>query len=94
MLSACLVFGYCISSYSYRWQDLDKYQTPIFILAICSACAVGTILDNDANLIMLGYIPWALCLAILVSAAFHWMIRRLEPRRGASLSGIAEKGLP
>jgi hypothetical protein len=65
----------CLSSYSYKRQDLDKYQNAFFILAICGACAFGALYRSDANLIMLGYIPWALCLAMILSAFSHWMLR-------------------
>ena len=91
MLGACLIFGYCLSSYSYRWRDFNKYQTPILILSICSACAVGTILDDDANLILLGYIPWAICVGILESAVCHWLIRQLGASRSVCLGEASEK---
>lgn len=75
MLVACLVYGYSISSYSYKRQHDDKYQTGIFVLAICGACSIGAALGESANVIMLGYIPWAVCLAVLLSGFVHWIMR-------------------
>ncbi len=82
MLGACLTFGCSISSFSYRRQERDRYQTVFFVVAICVACASGAISGHDPNLIMLGYIPWALCLAILTSAFFHWMLRQCGMKTG------------
>ncbi|PMD18054.1 hypothetical protein NA56DRAFT_707096 [Hyaloscypha hepaticicola] len=81
MLFACLVLGCSISSFAYRRQDGDKYQTPIFILAIASATIFGIAMGVTANVIMLGVIPWALCLAMIGSVATHWLIRRCSRDR-------------
>jgi len=35
----------------------------------------------NANVIMLGVIPWALCLAMIGSVATHWLIRRCSRDR-------------
>ena len=76
MLGACLMFGCSISSYSYRRQELDRYQTVFFVVAVCVACTLGTISGSNPNFIMLGYIPWGLCVAIVASAVSHWAMRQ------------------
>jgi hypothetical protein len=81
MLFSCLVLGCSISSFAYRRQDGDQYQTPIFILAITSATIFGIAMGVNANVIMLGVIPWALCLAMIGSVATHWLIRRCSRDR-------------
>ena len=47
----------------------------MFVLAATAATALGSALGVNANLIMLGIIPWALCIAMAFSAAVHWMVR-------------------
>lgn len=76
MLGACLTFGCSISSFSYRRQELDRYQTVFFVVAISVACTLGAISGSNPNLIMLGYIPWGLCVAIVASAISHWAMRQ------------------
>jgi len=82
MLGACLTFGCSISSFSYRRQELDRYQTIFFVVAICVACTSGAISGSNPNLIMLGYIPWALCVAIIASALSHWVMRQCGIKTG------------
>jgi len=84
MLIACLVLGCAISSFAYRRQEGDKFQTQIFLLAITSATVFGLSLGINANVIMLGVIPWALCLAMVGSVAVHWLIRRCSRSRGTT----------
>jgi hypothetical protein len=76
MLGACLVLGCAISSFAYRRQEQDKLQTPIFLGAIALATTIGFALGTNANLIMLGMIPWGLCSAMVLSTFVHWMMRR------------------
>jgi len=88
MLIACLILGLSISSFAYRRQEGDRFQTPIFVLAITSATVFGLALGVNANVIMLGVIPWALCLAMIGSVAVHWLIRRCSRDRGAIYTEI------
>ncbi|KAL2065177.1 hypothetical protein VTL71DRAFT_4318 [Oculimacula yallundae] len=76
MLLACLVLGFSISSFAYRRQRDDRYQSLIFVLAITSSTIFGFALDINANLVMLGLIPWTLCFAMMFSVALHWSLRR------------------
>ncbi len=76
MLGACLVLGCSISSFAHRRQQGDRYQSLIFVLAITQCTIFGLVLGVNANLIMLGLIPWALCVAMIYSVAVHWLVRR------------------
>lgn len=76
MLFACLLIGCSISSFAYRRQREDVYQSLIFVLAITVSTIFGLSLGINVNLIMLGLIPWALCFAMMCSVAIHWAVRR------------------
>ncbi|KAF8860766.1 hypothetical protein BDZ45DRAFT_298404 [Acephala macrosclerotiorum] len=76
MLGACLLLGCSVSSFAYRRQEEDRYQTLIFIISLVAATLFGMALEVSANLVMLGLIPWALCLAMTFSIATHWLIKR------------------
>lgn len=81
MLVFCLILGCSVSSFCYRRQEQDKFQAPIFVLIIITATIFGFGLGINANLIMLGLIPWALCLSMVFSTAVHWLLRRCSQRR-------------
>lgn len=81
MIGACLVLGCVISSFAYRRQEDDRFQAPIFVLAITAATISGLALDVNANVIMLVLIPWALCTAMILSTVIHWFLRRCSIRR-------------
>jgi hypothetical protein len=81
MLVFCLVLGCSVSSFCYRRQEQDKFQAPIFVLVITAATIFGFGLGINANLIMLGLIPWALCFSMGFSAIVHWLVRRCSKRR-------------
>src|ERR1700709_1757912 len=80
MLFCCLLLGCSISSFCYRRQEDDKFQTPFFILAITGASIFGLWMSVSPNLIMLGLIPWALCFVMVFSASVHWLVRRCSRR--------------
>ena len=71
MLLSCIILGCSISSFAYRRQESDRYQTPIFVFAIAAASTVGFGLGVTANLIMLVWIPWAIFAAMLFSICVH-----------------------
>ncbi|KAH7400052.1 hypothetical protein BKA64DRAFT_473670 [Cadophora sp. MPI-SDFR-AT-0126] len=76
LLFACLLLGCSISSFAYRRQREDVYQSLFFIVSITVSTIFGLALGMNANLIMLGLIPWALCFAMMCSVAIHWAVRR------------------
>jgi len=80
MLFSCIILGCSISSFAYRRQESDRYQTPIFVFAIAAASAVGFGLGVPANLIMLVWIPWAIFAAMLFSICVHGISGRCARR--------------
>ena len=91
MLVFCLVLGCSISSFCYRHQEQDRFQAPIFVLIIIAATTFGFGLGINANLIMLGLIPWALCFSMVFSTTVHWLVRRCSKRRSYFVYEIEEK---
>jgi hypothetical protein len=91
MLGSCLLLGCSISSFAYRRQEDDHYQTPIFVLAITAASIFGLSLGINANMIMLGLIPWALCFSMVFSTAVHWLVRRCSGKRSYIVYELDEK---
>jgi len=91
MLGSCLLLGCSISSFAYRRQEDDRFQTPIFVLAITAAAMFGFGWGVNPNLIMLGLIPWALCGAMVGSAMVHWLVRRCSRRTRLVLREVGEK---
>lgn len=93
MLGSCVLLGCSVSSFAYRRQERDRFQAPIFALAICVASALGVALSINANLLMLGLFPWALCCAMVLSSAAHWLLRRCSGRRAYNDCDLGEKDL-
>jgi O-antigen/teichoic acid export membrane protein len=90
MLVACLTFGCSISSISYRRQEFDRYQTVFLFVVICVACTLGAISGSNPNLIMLGYVPWGLCVAIVASALSHWAMRQCGMKTGKTHNDLED----
>lgn len=91
MLVFCLVLGCSVSSFCYRRQEHDKFQAPIFVFVIIAATIFGFGLGINANLIMLGLIPWALCFSMVFSTTVHWLVRRCSKRRSYFVYEVDEK---
>ncbi|KAF5869976.1 uncharacterized protein Bfra_010121 [Botrytis fragariae] len=86
LLASCLLLGCSISSFTHRRQVHDRCQSLILVFAILTATTIGFGLGIDANLIMLGFVPWALILAMVFSVFVHWTVRR--HRRAQNCSGV------
>jgi len=72
LLVSCLVLGCSVSSFLHRRQAEDQYQLLVFIL--CIACAVFLAWGAPADIILLRYIPWATCAAMLISYFGHSLV--------------------
>src|SRR6266566_5179665 len=72
LLVACLVLGCSVSSFLHRRQAEDQYQLLVFIL--CIACAVFLAWGGPADVILLRYIPWAMCAAMAISYYGHSLV--------------------
>ncbi|KUJ18551.1 uncharacterized protein LY89DRAFT_498857 [Mollisia scopiformis] len=92
MLGACLLLGCSVSSFIYRRQEEDRYQKLIFSVTLTAATLFGMAQKVNANLIMLGLIPWGLCLAMIFSVATHWLVKRCSKRGAYSRVGCCESG--
>jgi hypothetical protein len=83
VLSSCLLFGCCVASFFYRRRTMDPWQGLVFVVFIAWAAAVGYGVGASANLIVLGFLPWATCAAMLVSMLVQSLTRSVRSRRSA-----------
>lgn len=89
MLGSCLVLGCCLSSFCHRRQDHDRYQALVFVTLAVWVAVLGRGLGASANMISLGFVPWALCAAMLLSAVGHWFVRWLVGRGRYQTEAVA-----
>lgn len=80
MLAACLVLGVSVSSFVYRRQPYDSFQGLVFLLLVVWAVFLGRGMGASANLILLAYVPWAVCVAMLLSYLGHSLARLVRQR--------------
>lgn len=78
MFTSCLVLGCSVSCFLYRHQHDDPYQPLVFTIAIAGSVVLGHLVGATQNMIMLGFLPWAACVAMLLSACGHALLRKLE----------------
>lgn len=90
MLACCLVLGCSVSSFFYRRQEQDKFQTPIFLLVIAVA-ALGWGLGINSNIIMLVLVPLGLCFTMVFSSIVHWLLDRSCRCKCCYVSGTDSK---
>ena len=91
MLLSCLVFGCCVSSFVHRRQDKDPFQFVVYVVMLGSVVIIGRETQASANMILLGYLPWTMCLAMAISIAGHSIYRQRQ--HGSDTSpGETEKG--
>ena len=81
MFGSCILLGCCISSFAHRRQDKDRYQTVVLVLLAMWGATLGKAIGASANMITLGFIPWALCAAMPMSFLGHAAVRRVERRK-------------
>ncbi|KAK0631977.1 hypothetical protein B0T14DRAFT_417418 [Immersiella caudata] len=82
MLVSCLVFGCCVSSFVHRRQAQDAFQFAVYAVFITATVISGYGLEASANLILLGYAPWAMCAAMAISLSGHALYRRQRTQSG------------
>ncbi|KAI1501804.1 hypothetical protein F5X99DRAFT_381734 [Biscogniauxia marginata] len=81
VLGSCLVLGCCLSSYAHRRRRQDQYQTTVFAVWVVWAILVSWRVGFSADMIALGVVPWALCVAMLSSMLGHSLMRWRRLRR-------------
>lgn len=76
MLWSCLVYGCCVSSFIHRRQEKDPFQLFVYLIFATGAEVVGYAVGASANLMLLGFLPGALCIAMAASLLGHGLYRR------------------
>lgn len=91
MLVSCLVFGCCVSSFVHRRHDKDRLQFLVYLVLLGSVVIAGHQTGASANMILLGYLPWTMCLAMAISITGHSLYRQRQQNVDTHL-GAMEKG--
>lgn len=91
MFISCLVLGFCVSSFLYRHQKDDQYQALVFTSAIAGSVLAGQIAGAGMNLILLGFVPWALCTAMFLSVCGHAVLRWVDTQHCAENVAVDDK---
>lgn len=78
VLISALGFGCCVSSFVYRRQKEDRFQAIVFVVLIAAVAAVGYAVEASPNMILLGYMPFATCAAMILSISGHSALRWLR----------------
>ena len=81
MLGSCILLGCCLSLFAHRRKDEDRYQAAVLVLLAIWGAALGKAIGASANMITLGFIPWALCAAMPLSFFGHAVSRRVGERK-------------
>lgn len=81
VLGSCLAMGCCLSLYAHQRQERDRYQSVVFLVLVTWAVMLGKRLGASPNMVALGYVPWALCVAMLLSYVGHALARGVSGRR-------------
>jgi hypothetical protein len=92
MLGSCLVFGCCVSSFVHRRQSQDTCQFAVYAVFLTAAVVSGVGIEASADLILLGFAPWAMCAAMATSLYGHAFYRR-QRKQNEKRSGDDEKAL-
>ncbi|KAH6853677.1 hypothetical protein B0I37DRAFT_12775 [Chaetomium sp. MPI-CAGE-AT-0009] len=91
MLLSCLVFGCCVSSFAHRRQSQDPFQFVVYLVLLSCAATIGYIVQAHVYLILLGYLPWATCAAMVISISGRGVYRFLKPHVTTTSQGDEEK---
>lgn len=91
MFTSSLVWGCCVSSFLLRHQHDDAYQAPVFASAIVASLVVGHLAGASGYLLLLGYVPWALCTAMCLSALGHTWLRWASARDSVEKAVMDDK---
>lgn len=70
VLASCLILGVSVSSFVYRRQAKDPTQAATLLFMIVMAIVLGLGAGASANLILLGWLPWA-AVAAMATSVWH-----------------------
>ncbi|KAK3953155.1 hypothetical protein QBC32DRAFT_126081 [Pseudoneurospora amorphoporcata] len=76
MLWSCLVYGCCVSSFIHRRQEQDPFQLFVYLIFVTGAGVAGYAAGASANMMLLGYLPQSMCIAMAASLSGHGLYRR------------------
>ncbi|ROW10928.1 hypothetical protein VMCG_01011 [Cytospora schulzeri] len=82
VLASCLIFGVSVSSFVYRRQDKDPAQAVVFLVVVLVVIALGFGSGASMNIILLGWLPWAADVAMVISVWNHYLSRGGMERQG------------
>lgn len=91
MFGCCLVLGCSVSSFLYRHGQDDPCQAFLFVFNVMGSIAVGKLAGASFNMILLGYIPWAVCIAMFCILCGHVLARWIKARADAAAVEVGEK---
>ncbi|ROW14775.1 hypothetical protein VPNG_03798 [Cytospora leucostoma] len=91
MFTSCLVLGCSVSGYLYRHQKDDPHQSRVFAFAMIGSVILGYLVGATLNMVMLGFLPWAACVAMLLSTCGHALLRWMEARSLPADQSLDEK---
>lgn len=85
MILACILLGCSVSSFIIRHRREDRFQAFVFAAIIVWGALLGYGVNSSLNLVMLGFVPWSMAIAMVVSSIGHsfgrwwWRHRFPEP---------------
>jgi hypothetical protein len=85
VLISALGFGCCVSSFAYRRQKDDPFQVVVFALLVGTVATVAYGVGASSNLILLGYMPFATCAAMILSLCVHTVFRWSRSQEGGTI---------
>lgn len=85
VLVSALGFGCCVSSFGYRRQREDPLQVVVFTLLVGTVATVAYGVGARSNMILLGYMPLATCVAMILSMCGHAIFRLTRCQKGVEV---------
>jgi len=83
VLVSALGFGCCVSSFVYRRQGEDPFQVLVFALIVGTVATVAYGTGAGPDVLLLGFMPFATCAAMIISVLGHAMFRRRRSHEGS-----------
>lgn len=93
MFMSCLGLGCCVLCFLHRNQHRDQYQPLVFASGIVGSVVVGHSAGASLYLILLAYVPWALCMAMFLSACGHALLRWMGAKTYTAEAVLDEKAV-
>jgi len=75
MIWACVILGCSVSSFVFRHRRQDRFQALVFGVVIAWVVILAYGIGSSLNLILLGFVPCSLTIAMLLSSIGHSCVR-------------------